>query len=393
MATNNPFSTRQACGYFYKVVLNAQDEPTPYHRCHNLIDHVIKRHPDFVATMLVSGTNNATLVSFIEQKSQTVFCWIDWITACNLPFTFCEDGTMTKYTTLARISTETLPKYATLVVREVEIDIGLAIPVKNRHIKFLKGILPYFNRDVTDIIYWLQTTAPSTGRWPICWRCLSSDVHLYRLNLAAQLFMADHVSLLNKLQSLMRKLRNLNQAAKLRKFTDLRPVLSQEMRWDSTYKMVKRSFAIKDVIDTTDDDVAELMPTRHEKNKLLSLQEDLRDFKSAPKKLQSDKAVTLLDVRDILDALIDRHPVVAKYLSTDASIVKSPVFEDACTKVLLGKGAEHSQNQHELLKPFAVHVGTQTSVDSYDVDDRAGFPSAYSMRVRSSVSRLTCMVG
>ncbi|POM81091.1 Hypothetical protein PHPALM_987 [Phytophthora palmivora] len=33
MATNNPFSTRQVCGYFYKVVLDAQDEPTPYHRC------------------------------------------------------------------------------------------------------------------------------------------------------------------------------------------------------------------------------------------------------------------------------------------------------------------------------------------------------------------------
>ncbi|POM64171.1 Hypothetical protein PHPALM_20333 [Phytophthora palmivora] len=95
MATNNPFSTRQVCGYFYKVVLDAQDEPTPYHRCQcgvvhkqepktgysNLFEHVIKRHPNFVATMLVSGTNNATLVSFIDQNSQTVFCWIDWITA------------------------------------------------------------------------------------------------------------------------------------------------------------------------------------------------------------------------------------------------------------------------------------------------------------------------
>ncbi|KAE9313091.1 hypothetical protein PF001_g8907 [Phytophthora fragariae] len=49
--------------------------------------------------------------------------------------------------------------------------------------------------------------------------------------------------------------------------------------------MVKRFFAIKDVIDTTDDDVAELMPTCHEENKLLSLQEDLRDFKYASKKL------------------------------------------------------------------------------------------------------------
>ncbi|RLN97486.1 hypothetical protein BBJ28_00003742 [Nothophytophthora sp. Chile5] len=118
--------------------------------------------------------------------------------------------------------------------------------------------------------------------------------------------------------------------------------------------MEKRLFAIKDSIDTSDDDVVELMPTHHEENKLRSLQEDLRDFKSASKKLQSDEDVTLLDVRDIFDALIEHPPVVAEYLSTDASIVKSPDFEDACVKVLVGKETELSADQHELLKPFAV---------------------------------------
>ncbi|KAG3244354.1 hypothetical protein PI124_g10860 [Phytophthora idaei] len=33
MATNNSFGTRQACSYFFKVVLDAQDEPTAYVRC------------------------------------------------------------------------------------------------------------------------------------------------------------------------------------------------------------------------------------------------------------------------------------------------------------------------------------------------------------------------
>ncbi|GMF43345.1 unnamed protein product [Phytophthora fragariaefolia] len=102
-------------------VMRKQEPKTGYS---NLFDHVIKRHPDFVATMMASGANNATLVSFIDQKSQMVFCWIDWITACNLPFSWCEDGTAIKYTTLAHISTEMLLKYATLVIREVEIDIG-----------------------------------------------------------------------------------------------------------------------------------------------------------------------------------------------------------------------------------------------------------------------------
>ncbi|KAE9350038.1 hypothetical protein PF008_g6642 [Phytophthora fragariae] len=72
--------------------------------------------------------------------------------------------------------------------------------------------------------------------------------------------------------------------------------------------MVKRFFAIKDFIDTSDDELAELMRTRHEENKLRALGDDLREFKSASKKLQGDEGVTLLDVRDIFDALIERPP-------------------------------------------------------------------------------------
>ncbi|ETP29558.1 hypothetical protein F442_21329 [Phytophthora nicotianae P10297] len=210
----NPFSTRQVCSYFYKPIVDAQDEPTGYFRCQcnvvrkqapktgysNLFDHVLKRHPDFVGTMMASSTNTATL-SFVDQKSQTVFSWMEWITSCNLPFSWCEDPTVSKYTNLDRISTDTLLKYAGLVVREVEIDIGLAIPSKfgimfdgwsfqsehylavfavfehdgqadkvllafapliddevtdhssASHVKFLKGVLPFFNRDIMSVIY------------------------------------------------------------------------------------------------------------------------------------------------------------------------------------------------------------------------------------------------
>ncbi|KAE9151151.1 hypothetical protein PF006_g4531 [Phytophthora fragariae] len=70
--------------------------------------------------------------------------------------------------------------------------------------------------------------------------------------------------------------------------------------------MVKRFFAIKDFIDTSDDELVELMPTRHEENKLWALGDDLREFTSASKNLQGDEGVTLLDVRDIFEALIER---------------------------------------------------------------------------------------
>ncbi|KAE9006829.1 hypothetical protein PR002_g16387 [Phytophthora rubi] len=114
------------------------------------------------------------------------------------------------------------------------------------------------------------------------------------------------------------------------------------------------------------------MPTRHEENKLVALQDDLREFKSASKKLQSDENVTLLDVRDIFDALIERHPSVAEDLGAEAPIVKSAAFENACVQVLLGKEAELSAEQRGLLKDFAVPIsGLSDSVA--EGDDRAGF--------------------
>ncbi|KAG3198242.1 hypothetical protein PC128_g6195 [Phytophthora cactorum] len=249
MATNNPFSPRQVYSYFFKVILDDQDEPTAHFRYQcsfvrkqapktgysNLFDHVLKQHPDFVATMLASGTNTATL-----------------------------NATVAKYNNLANISTETLLNYAGLVVREVEIDIGLALPVKFgitfdgwtflsehylaafavfdhdgradkvllafapliddevtdhsavSHVKFLEGRLPFFDRDIADIVYLVgDICAVNTKLSDLLTIPLVGSAS-HRLNLAVQRFMADHDFLLNKIQDLMRKLRNLNHSAKLR---------------------------------------------------------------------------------------------------------------------------------------------------------------------------------
>ncbi|ETP29559.1 hypothetical protein F442_21330 [Phytophthora nicotianae P10297] len=177
--------------------------------------------------------------------------------------------------------------------------------------------------------------------------------------------MAKHDNLLTKIQGLMRKLRTLNHSATLRKSTSLRPVVRQSTRWDSTYKMVKRFFAIKDFVDTSDNDLAELMPTRHEENKLRSLQDDFREFKSASKKLQSDENVTLFD----------RHPAVEGHLGAKASIVHSAVFEDACVQVLLGKEATLTEAQHEVLKAFdpTGAIPAHDHDDDEESEDRDGF--------------------
>ncbi|KAF1791616.1 hypothetical protein GQ600_15614 [Phytophthora cactorum] len=46
----------------------------------NLFNHVMKRHPDYLSTMKMSGFNSGTLVTFIDQKSQTIYSWLILIT-------------------------------------------------------------------------------------------------------------------------------------------------------------------------------------------------------------------------------------------------------------------------------------------------------------------------
>ncbi|ETP13769.1 hypothetical protein F441_11161 [Phytophthora nicotianae CJ01A1] len=100
MATGSPFSTRKVCGYFYKLVLDDQDvlkehvfcrcnvvhTQVPKTDCSNHFSHVLERHPDFMEIMVASETNNTTLVSFIDQKLQTILCRLKRITGSNPPY-------------------------------------------------------------------------------------------------------------------------------------------------------------------------------------------------------------------------------------------------------------------------------------------------------------------
>ncbi|KAE9044027.1 hypothetical protein PR003_g3169 [Phytophthora rubi] len=161
--------------------------------------------------------------------------------------------------------------------------------------------------------------------------------------------MENYEPLLEKLQSLMRKLRGLNAS---KQETKLRPVLRQTTRWSSAFNMLQRYFDLKDTINTMDDATAAFMPTRREENKLKGLLEELKAFESSSKKLQSADGLSLLDVRDIFDALIVEHPGLEGYLGSDAAIIHHPEFEDACVTVLMGKANSLTQQQRTLLLPF-----------------------------------------
>ncbi|KAG3154787.1 hypothetical protein PI126_g9468 [Phytophthora idaei] len=87
-------------------------------------------------------------------------------------------------------------------------------------------------------------------------------------------------------------------------------------------------------------------------------------------KLQ-DNGMRLLNVRDIFDALIKKHPAVGTYLAASAAIVKDPDFESACVLALSGRIEELTGDQQLILHPF------ETTPQAVIVDSTTGRPQSF----------------
>ncbi|KAG6944893.1 hypothetical protein JG687_00017586 [Phytophthora cactorum] len=165
------------------------------------------------------------------------------------------------------------------------------------HLKAIKRFLPFFvNKRLADLL-----GVPLVG------------FASHRLNLAVRDFLQPSESDLEEVQQLMRKLRTLNQAVKLRS-----PVFLSSR---TTYR------------------------------KLAALLASLRGVESVSKGLQVE-GFTLLHGRDLFDCLIEIRPSFSKYLAPDADIVHSPEFEQAVVKVLAGEIALLNEDEAAALEPF-----------------------------------------
>ena len=159
----------------------------------------------------------------------------------------------------------------------------------------------------------------------------------HRLNLAVKAALTDAQQEMDLVMKLMKKLSSLKQSAKLRKATNLRPVLRNETRWSSAYSMLQRYSDIQHFVDKTDPELLQLLPTPIQERKLTEVLQDMKFFESISKKLQSDEK-TLADIRVLFDGLIlkfqDKYPVITNYLATDASVINKQNFENAIANII-----------------------------------------------------------
>ncbi|POM78194.1 Hypothetical protein PHPALM_4301 [Phytophthora palmivora] len=165
---------------------------------------------------------------------------------------------------MKRICAETLLKYAVLLTKEIENVISVFIPRKfgimtdewsfhsehnvavfavfehdqhsekmplalapnfdggvedqtaESHVAFLTGILPFFQRDITSIVYLVGDNCSVNTRLTDLLQVPFIGCASHRLNLAVNLLLDDYEPQLELIQQLMRKLRGMNKANRLR---------------------------------------------------------------------------------------------------------------------------------------------------------------------------------
>ncbi|GMF49392.1 unnamed protein product [Phytophthora fragariaefolia] len=181
------------------------------------------------------------------------------------------------------------------------------------HLRAFARFLPFFGKSMSGCKFLVGDSCAGNKRLANLIGVPLVGCASHRLNLAVRDYLAPFDSEMEEVQQLMRKLRTLKQATKLRTKTELLPVLWQDTRWSSTFAMLKRFFRLREFISADDEDLADCMPSRTAHRKLASLLDNLRDVESVSKRLQADE-LTLLDARDLCDGLIEIRPLFAKYL-------------------------------------------------------------------------------
>ncbi|ETI32642.1 hypothetical protein F443_20586 [Phytophthora nicotianae P1569] len=213
------------------------------------------------------------------------------------------------------------------------------------HLTFLREMLMRdYNKRVEDCLFIVGDNCYANQRLANLLSVPLVGCASHRLSLAVESFFREVSDDLDK--------ESLNQSAKLRFNTPLRPMLSQDTRWSSTFCMTHRYFRLLKFIKD-DDELADNLPGPAANRRLRKLLEDMSKVDSVSKELQAS-TVSLLDARVYFDRLLESLSALASHI------------------VLDGKTTERTRAETASLRRFAVQR-EETSIAAADDDAESSF--------------------
>jgi hypothetical protein len=205
--------------------------------------------------------------------------------------------------------------------------------------------------------------------------------------------------IISKIDTCMKELRKLTNAAKLRTKTRLRPEKRIRIRWSSLYNMLKKWNRIKRKVSSISDwpeVLLDSIPTQLENARMLEYTDKLAKFESVSKALQKsgDKRLNVYQSRVLLDKLItdygNEFPLTS--LRKDARIVQNKHFENGIYKIQGGLESTLTRAEEKAVeifqKPNAQEIEQRNDEENYA--DAILQEAAAMKRRRTSASKYRC---
>jgi hypothetical protein len=213
-----------------------------------------------------------------------------------------------------------------------ETDLGA-----EQHVEFFEATLELYGKSLTNVVALIGDNCNTNKACADRAGCPLIGCTSHKLNLAVQEWIKVEETvgvrkLLEAVKTLMSKLTNLKNAARLRELTDLAAVQPNKTRWSRWYQMLHRYHRLESHIEEIHD-LESYYLTVGDKRNVVKILEKFELLEKVTKELQ--RTGTTPDIaRAVFDQLIEDFPCMTKYLAPDANIVHDKHFDAGLVKIL-----------------------------------------------------------
>jgi hypothetical protein len=336
---------------------------------------------------LVGNSNNrdsGPMLGFVvNEKERSIYQWMEWIVMRDQPLSELDNELTRRLSKGKSVSSKSMRKYILSVTESVEQSVAADIPKKfavlfdgwtlgtthyvamfasymkndvhkevllacsplltetdlgaEQHVEFFEATLELYGKSLTNVVALIGDNCNTNKACADRAGCPLIGCASHKLNLAVQEWIKVEETvgvskLLEAVKTLMSKLTNLKNAARLRELTDLAAVQPNETRWSGWYQMLRRYQRLESHIEEIDELEIYYLTVGVKRN-VVKILEKFELLEKVTKELQ--RTGTTPDIaRALFDQLIEDFPCMSKYLAADANIVHKKHFDEGLIKIL-----------------------------------------------------------